>query len=62
MARSTVRWSGATAQLRRALLGDSMLGDDNKRHRKVPHLLAQHRDDFSTAERQRRRRTAAAAS
>jgi hypothetical protein len=48
-------------QLRRALLDDSMHGDDNKRHRGASHLLAQLRDGFSTAERQRRQRTAAAA-
>jgi hypothetical protein len=54
MVRGTVRWSGAATQIRRALLGDSMLRDDNKRHQKVPHLLAQFRDDFSMAERQRR--------
>jgi hypothetical protein len=48
-------------ELRRALLGDSMHGGDNKQHRGASHLLAQLRDGFSTAERLQRRRTAAAA-
>jgi hypothetical protein len=46
----------------RALLGDSVHGNVNKRHGWPPHLLARLRGSFLMAERRRRRRSAATAS
>jgi hypothetical protein len=48
-------WHGGAAALLRQATHDNLgHGDDHKRHRGAPHLLAQLRDGFTTAEQLRR--------
>jgi hypothetical protein len=49
-ATGSTRWSGAAALLRQRRLGATDHEVDNKQHQWPPHLLAQLRDNFSTAE------------